>query len=234
MQAMPDSKPAQRGLSYLRKAQRPNGGFSLGGSGSVNSQSTAWAVQGMLAVGADPASIQADGESGLDYLAARQAEDGHYAYSASSDQTPVWVTGQVLAAVASQPFPAPEAPRAPQPEPPSITSGSSPPSPGVGLPPSVSPPAGSLGQGGSGSTGGGGGSGGLPPVGGLPTAPGAGGIVPEGASPEPSTTAPSGPPFKASDNSGPSRGRRSGWDWRAAASRSAACSCWAADSAGER
>ena len=42
MQAMPgDSKAARRGLAYLRRAQRPGGGFRLGGSGPVNSQSTA-------------------------------------------------------------------------------------------------------------------------------------------------------------------------------------------------
>ena len=37
---------------------------------------------------------------------ARQAGDGHYRYSASSDQTPVWVTGQALLAVRAQGVPA--------------------------------------------------------------------------------------------------------------------------------
>ncbi len=99
MQSLPDTKAAQGGLSYLRKHQRPNGGFALGAGGGVNAQSTAWAVQGMIAVGADPAKISDGGSSALDYLAARQAADGHYRYSESSDQTPVWVTGQVLVAV---------------------------------------------------------------------------------------------------------------------------------------
>jgi prenyltransferase/squalene oxidase-like repeat protein len=115
MQAMPDTKAADRGLGYLRRHQRPGGGYVTGGSGAVNSQSTAWAVQGMLAVGADPGSIREGGESALDYLAARQAGDGHYRYSASSDQTPVWVTGQALAAVAGEPFPVSPPPRAPEP-----------------------------------------------------------------------------------------------------------------------
>jgi hypothetical protein len=105
MQAMPDTQAARRGLGYLRKAERPSGGFALGGGGDVNSQSTAWAVQGMLAVGADPAKAGSGGKSALDYLTARQAGDGHYRYSASSDQTPVWVTGQVLAATAGDAFP---------------------------------------------------------------------------------------------------------------------------------
>jgi energy-coupling factor transport system substrate-specific component len=105
MQAMPGTKAADRGLSYLRKAQRASGGFPLGGSGGVNSQSTAWAVQGILAVGAKADSVRTDGNSPYDYLAARQTSDGHYRYSSSSDQTPIWATAQVLVAVAGKSFP---------------------------------------------------------------------------------------------------------------------------------
>jgi len=111
MQALPNATAARRGLGYLRKAQRQSGGFALGGSGEVNSQSTAWAVQGMVAVGANPAKKGSGGKSALDYLDARQAGDGHYRYSASSDQTPVWVTGQVLAATAGDSFPIAPVPR---------------------------------------------------------------------------------------------------------------------------
>jgi energy-coupling factor transport system substrate-specific component len=111
MQAMPDTKAAADGLTYLRKHQRSNGGFSIGGSGGVNSQSTAWAVQGMIAVGADPARIASGSNSALDYLAARQESDGHYRYSASSDQTPVWVTGEVLVATAGDALPISPPPR---------------------------------------------------------------------------------------------------------------------------
>jgi energy-coupling factor transport system substrate-specific component len=105
MQAMPSTSAAKHGLGYLRNAQRPSGGFPLGGTGPVNSQSTAWAVQGMLAVGTDPGSVRGGGKSALDYLASRQDADGHYRYSSSRDQTPVWVTGQVLSAIAGESFP---------------------------------------------------------------------------------------------------------------------------------
>jgi energy-coupling factor transport system substrate-specific component len=115
MQALPDTQAAQGGLSYLRKHQRPNGGFALGAGGGVNAQSTAWAVQGMIAVGADPAKAGDAGNSALDYLAARQAGDGHYRYSESSDQTPVWVTGQVLVAVSGDSLPIEPPPRQPSP-----------------------------------------------------------------------------------------------------------------------
>jgi cobalamin biosynthesis Mg chelatase CobN len=45
------------------------------------------------------------GGSPLAYLASTQAADGHYRYSSSSDQTPVWVTGQALLAVNGAAFP---------------------------------------------------------------------------------------------------------------------------------
>ncbi len=121
MQAMPSSGAAADGLNYLRRHQRSNGGFA-GGSGEVNSQSTTWAAQGMIAFGADPAEVESGGNSALDYLAARQAPDGHYSYSASSDQTPVWVTAEVLVAASGDSLPVPVPPRQPQPASPSQTS----------------------------------------------------------------------------------------------------------------
>jgi len=116
MQALPSTDAARRGLRYLRRHQQGSGGFALGGFAGVNSQSTAWAVQGMVAVGANPASIRRKGRSGLDYLAARQASDGHYRYSKSSDQTPIWVTGQALVAAARDSFPISPPPREPAPQ----------------------------------------------------------------------------------------------------------------------
>jgi prenyltransferase beta subunit len=105
------SSTARRGVRFLRHSQRASGGWPLGVSGSVNSQSTAWAVQGLLATGVTPTSVQKGGRTGLDYLAARRAPDGHYRYSSSSDQTPVWVTGQALAAVELKSFPLAPVPR---------------------------------------------------------------------------------------------------------------------------
>jgi energy-coupling factor transport system substrate-specific component len=111
MQAIPDTDAADAGLSYLRRHQHSNGGFALGGGSAVNSQSTAWAVQGMVAIGADPARVKSGGHSALDYLASVQGGDGHYRYSASSNQTPIWVTGQVLVAAAGEAFPIAPPPR---------------------------------------------------------------------------------------------------------------------------
>jgi energy-coupling factor transport system substrate-specific component len=128
MQAMPSSKAAERGLSYLDKHQRSSGGFA-GGSGEVNSQSTSWAAQGMTSVGADPAGIEAGGKSALDYLASRQAADGHYRYSASSDQTPVWVTAEALVAASGDSLPLSPPPRQEQPPAQPVTP------PATGVPP---------------------------------------------------------------------------------------------------
>jgi energy-coupling factor transport system substrate-specific component len=204
MQAIPSTSAAGDGLGYLRKAQRPSGGFPLGGNSAVNSQSTAWAVQGMLAVGADPGSVRQGGKSALDYLAARQEADGHYRYSPSSNQTPVWVTAQVLTAAAGDSFPvAPvaretgstqqppstQAPGATVPLPPPAggTAPTLPESFGQGSvpPPAAIPPASP------------------PPVGGVPAPKAPPGSLPEGDEAEPAPTQPAAPIFEASDNPGP-------------------------------
>jgi energy-coupling factor transport system substrate-specific component len=94
------------GVAYLRANQRAGGGFAISG-GPVNAQSTAWAVQGLLAAGQAPSRFRRGGRSPLDYLASVQARDGHYRYSGSSDQTPVWVTSQALLAASGRAFPLP-------------------------------------------------------------------------------------------------------------------------------
>jgi energy-coupling factor transport system substrate-specific component len=207
MQAMPTSSVAKRGLGYLRDVQRPSGGFAVGSSGTVNSQSTAWAVQGMVAVGTDPASVHEQGKNPLEYLSARQDSDGHYRYSGSRDQTPVWVTGQVLAATAGDSFPVPAVPRAAPPQPTNSDLGSASPV----VPPSSSTTQElleSLNQGGSAppAAGGGGSSPSTKPPaesgGVVPGVPG--GAVPKGAEAEPGAAQAAAPSFEAGDNPGPS------------------------------
>jgi len=91
------------GVGWLRRSQSPGGGFAVAG-GTPNAQSTAWATQGLIAGGVAPSAVR-NGGSPLDYLASVRAPDGHFRYSASSDQTPVWVTGQALVAARSKAFP---------------------------------------------------------------------------------------------------------------------------------
>jgi len=109
------SAARSRGVRHLRRAQLGDGGFPLAHGGASNSQSTAWAVQGAVAAGVNPASITTSGRNPLDYLAAQQAPDGHYRYSQATDQTPVWVTAQVLLAVNRRAFPLGTVPRVSEP-----------------------------------------------------------------------------------------------------------------------
>jgi Prenyltransferase and squalene oxidase repeat len=117
----PTSKAAQRAVGYLRQVQQPGGGYRLGGNGALNTQSTAWAVEGLLAAGADPAQFKRGGKSAYEYLEDNQVGDGHYRYSSKSDQTPVWVTGQVMVAASEKYLPLEAAPRAPKPKAPKPT-----------------------------------------------------------------------------------------------------------------
>jgi energy-coupling factor transport system substrate-specific component len=95
----------RHGVAFLRRVQDRDGGFPLGGTTVSNAQSTAWAIQGLVAAGVSPSRVREHRHSPLDYLSKRQRGDGHYTYSASSDQTPVWVTGQALVAVRRDAFP---------------------------------------------------------------------------------------------------------------------------------
>jgi hypothetical protein len=141
MQALaPSSKASDHGLSYLRQAQRPGGGFPLGGNGGVNTPSTAWAIQGILATGGDPGSFRRGNKSAPEYLTAQQQSDGHYRYSKESNQTPIWTTGQVLVAAAGDPYPVPAPPR----EPKSSSANGKPGTPIPGLTPGTSPGGGTV------------------------------------------------------------------------------------------
>lgn len=207
MQAIPDTGAAHDGLGYLNRHQSGSGGFSSGGSGEVNSQSTAWAIQGMVAVSADPAAITSGGHSGLDYLSARQAADGHFAYSSSSDRTPVWVTGQALAGAVAKSFPVPAPPRRPAPGPTVSHNAGGTPGPPI-IPSAGVPPEGGLGAlpGEGGKPGAPGAGTGASPPGSVPVLPGAGPGGPVESVPpqlESEPTPPPGKAFVASKQSGP-------------------------------
>ena len=94
-------------VTYLRRVQSSDGGFGSRAGRSSNSQSTAYAVQGLVAVGSGGDVVG----RALAYLKARQRRDGSIAYSASSTQTPVWVTAQALTALRRKPFPLATAPK---------------------------------------------------------------------------------------------------------------------------
>jgi hypothetical protein len=89
------------GLRFLRRLQRRDGGFALIRGRGSDTQSTAWAIQAFFAAGTQP------GRAAFRYLSRMRRADGSYRYSARSGTTPVWVTAQVLPALAGKPFPLP-------------------------------------------------------------------------------------------------------------------------------
>jgi len=138
----PGSDAGDRALGYLRDSKRPNGGFAPGNNLAANAQATAWAVEGLLAVGKDPASF-GPGKSSLAYLRELQADDGHFLQAPGQEASPVWVTADVLVPLAGAHLPIPAAPRVPQPKP-AATKDSGSKAPSGGVPPSSAPPASSV------------------------------------------------------------------------------------------
>ncbi len=95
-----------RAVRYLRGSEGADGGWSLGAGASSDAQSTAWAIQALVAAGVNPAAAgRAGARSPLGYLQTLVGPDGSVHYSRTSDQTPVWVTAQALTALARKPFP---------------------------------------------------------------------------------------------------------------------------------
>jgi energy-coupling factor transport system substrate-specific component len=110
LQALVDAGTAgtarARALAFLVRAQNPDGGYPQQSGGESNAQSTAWAIQGLVAGGRDPRSVTRRGSrSPLGYLETLLAPDGSVRYSRTGAQTPVWVTAQALTAVAGKPLP---------------------------------------------------------------------------------------------------------------------------------
>ena len=101
VEALGAGAAATRALTYLRRLQNRDGGFALSQGRTSDAQSTAWAIQAFLAAGrkAPPGATA--------YLARLRRPDGSYRYSSAYATTPVWVTAQVLAAVAGRPLPLP-------------------------------------------------------------------------------------------------------------------------------
>ena len=91
--------PVTRGVKFLLTFENKDGGFELSHGRGSDAQSTAWAIQGLLAAGKTPP------HAAFHYLGTLRRPDGSYRYSAKYVTTPVWVTSQVLAALAKKTFP---------------------------------------------------------------------------------------------------------------------------------
>jgi energy-coupling factor transport system substrate-specific component len=92
--------------AYLIRSQGPDGGFPQQYGGESNAQSTAWAVQGLIAAGRSPSTVRRGaGRTPTGYLESLLAPNGSVRYSRTSAQTPAWVTAQALIALAGKTFP---------------------------------------------------------------------------------------------------------------------------------
>ena len=92
-------RPIDRGLRFLLRFRNRDGGFELTQGRASDAQSTAWAVQAFLSAGKPPP------RGALAYLKRLQRPDGSFRYSTRYTTTPVWVTAQVLPALARKAFP---------------------------------------------------------------------------------------------------------------------------------
>jgi len=93
-------------IGYLVRSQNPDGGFPQQYGGESNAQSTAWAVQGLIAAGRSPGGVRRRGSrSPVGYLQSLIAPAGSVRYSRTSAQAPVWVTATALVALAGKTFP---------------------------------------------------------------------------------------------------------------------------------
>jgi energy-coupling factor transport system substrate-specific component len=100
LEALGSGSPA-RAIRYIDAHENSDGGFPTQPGMPSNAQSTAWAVQGLLATGVPISSLGRP----LGYLRSLIAADGHVGYSSGNDQTPVWVTAEALMALEGKPLP---------------------------------------------------------------------------------------------------------------------------------
>lgn len=91
--------PVRRGLAYLLRLRNRDGGFELTPGRGSDTQSTAWTIQAFAAA------HRIAPRGALAYLRSMRRADGSFRYSRRYATTPVWVTAQVLPALAGRPFP---------------------------------------------------------------------------------------------------------------------------------
>ena len=93
----------RRAVSFIRAQQNPDGGFPADAGEASNAQSTAFAVQGLIAVGVSPESVRRGrSRTPIGYLRSLIRPDGAVDYARRVVQTPVWVTAQAELALAGR------------------------------------------------------------------------------------------------------------------------------------
>ena len=91
---------ARRGATFLARQQNASGGFPLTRGAAPNAQSTAYAIQGLVAAGGHEGAVK----KGQAYLRSLTEPNGLVRYSRTASQTPVWVSSQALMALHRRTF----------------------------------------------------------------------------------------------------------------------------------
>jgi energy-coupling factor transport system substrate-specific component len=94
-----------RAVAYLRRDQDRDGGFPAAPGAGSNAQSTAWAIQGLIAAGVSPSTLRRDEHTPLGYLVGLVSRSGAVRYARGQSVTPVWVTGEALLALTGTALP---------------------------------------------------------------------------------------------------------------------------------
>jgi len=93
----------QRAVRFIRDQQNADGGFPADAGGPSDAQSTAFAVQGLIAAGVRPDAVRrGHSRNPLAYLRSLIQPDGAVDYAKGVVQTPVWVTAQAELALAGR------------------------------------------------------------------------------------------------------------------------------------
>jgi hypothetical protein len=103
----PGSGVVSDARSYLKSAQRSDGGFSADKNGGFTyAESTAWALQAIIALSENPggAAWKNSGGSAVDALRRLQASNGAFLHRSSTMATPLLTTPQSIVALAGRTF----------------------------------------------------------------------------------------------------------------------------------
>ncbi|HEV3053045.1 MAG TPA: prenyltransferase/squalene oxidase repeat-containing protein [Solirubrobacteraceae bacterium] len=110
LEALAGTAPAalRRAVAFIRAAQNRDGGFPNEPGGASNAQSTAWAVQGLIADRVNPSRITTHrSPSPVGYLRSLVTRSGAIDYARRLSLTPVWVTAEAIPALDGKPLPLP-------------------------------------------------------------------------------------------------------------------------------
>ncbi len=91
-----------RAVRFIERQQNGDGGMPSQAEGPSNTQSTAFAIQGLVAAGQKATAAVTRAQA---YIRARIRPDGATNYAKDNSQSPVWVTGEALMGLAERPLP---------------------------------------------------------------------------------------------------------------------------------